>query len=388
MTIVWADDITGAAEIAGISLRYGLKTALMTNTATEGLAKADTVVIATNIRSASKTDAEKQSFEICKIIDGYAKSQAGNTETRLFIKTDSVLRGHIHTELSAAMNVLNKGCSLLIAQNPSKGRIIKSSTYYINGIKLEDTLFSKDPEFPAYTSSPTALIGGKCAILPVEECIPKGKHTIFIGEAETADDIKKQMSKADSGMILAGGADFFEAYLQQGAAAAESQQRTECPYIDIAELSKGSCLVISGSTQGKSIVETPLMRRLHAKETTIPDDVFEGTDPSSWIADTCALYSSSQAMIMRIGEHEFKGVEYAQRLKRVMALATEALINTKNTSLLIIEGGATAFAILEQMKWNKFSLTHEFAPGVVAMRHGDTTVILKPGSYSWGELFD
>lgn len=387
MTIVWADDITGAAEIAGISLRYGLNTALLTSLSTEEFAKADTVVIATNIRSASKDDAEKQSLEICRIIDGYIKSQAANTETQLFIKTDSVLRGHINTELSAAMSTLNRNCSLLIAQNPSKGRIIKSSTYYINGTKLEDTLFNKDPEFPAISSSPAAIVGGNCTILPVEEDIRYGRNTIFIGEAATTDDIRKQMSKAEGGMILAGGADFFEAYLLQNVLPHHSPETT-CQHTDITELASDCSLVVSGSTQGKSILDTPLMKRLHAKETSIPDDVFEGADPSSWVADSCTIFSSSQAMIMRIGEHEFKGVEYAQRLKRVMALATEALIRTKKTSLLIIEGGATAFAILEQLKWNKFSMTHEFAPGVVAMRHCETTVILKPGSYSWGELFN
>lgn len=387
MTIVWADDITGAAEIAGISLRYGLNTALLTSLPTEEFAKADTVVIATNIRSASKADAEKQSLEICRIIDGYIKSQAANTETQLFIKTDSVLRGHINTELSAAMSTLNRNCSLLIAQNPSKGRIIKSSTYYINGTKLEDTLFNKDPEFPAISSSPAAIVGGNCTILPVEEDIRGGRNTIFIGEAATTDDIRKQMSKAEGGMILAGGADFFEAYLLHSVLPHHPPE-TACQHTDITELASDCSLVVSGSTQGKSILDTPLMKRLHAKETSIPDDVFEGADPSSWIADSCTMFSSSRAMIMRIGEHEFKGVEYAQRLKRVMALATEALIRTKKTSLLIIEGGATAFAILEQLKWNKFSMTHEFAPGVVAMRHGETTVILKPGSYSWGELFN
>lgn len=387
MTIVWADDITGAAEIAGISLRYGLNTALLTSLSTEEFAKADTIVIATNIRSASKDDAEKQSLEICRIIDEYIKSQADNAETQLFIKTDSVLRGHINTELSAAMSTLNRNSSLLIAQNPSKGRIIKSSTYYINGTKLEDTLFNKDPEFPAISSSPAAIVGGNCTILPVEEDIRDGRNTIFIGEAATTDDIKNQMSKAEGGMILAGGADFFEAYLLQNVLPHHTPE-TACQHTDITELASDCSLVVSGSTQGKSILDTPLMKRLHAKEISIPDDVFEGADPSSWIADSCTMFSSSLAMIMRIGEHEFKGVEYAQRLKRVMALATEALIRTKKTSLLIIEGGATAFAILEQLKWNKFSMTHEFAPGVVAMRHCETTVILKPGSYSWGELFN
>ena len=55
--------------------------------------------------------------------------------------------------------------------------------------------------------------------------------------------------------------------------------------------------------------------------------------------------------------------------------------------MIIIEGGATAFAVIQALGWNTFGIKSEYAPGIVGMTHGETEIILKPGSYPWGENF-
>ena len=55
MIVVVADDMTGAAEIAGFCLRYGLRVAFATEV-TE-LPKADVLVVATDTRSMELNDA-------------------------------------------------------------------------------------------------------------------------------------------------------------------------------------------------------------------------------------------------------------------------------------------------------------------------------------------
>ncbi|MDE7027792.1 nucleotide-binding domain containing protein [Duncaniella freteri] len=55
---------------------------------------------------------------------------------------------------------------------------------------------------------------------------------------------------------------------------------------------------------------------------------------------------------------------------------------------LIIEGGATAYASLQKLGWDTFTITDEIAPGVIRMRAPNGThVTMKPGSYPWGGLF-
>lgn len=383
MTIVLADDITGAAEIAGISLRYGLKTLLITNITSSVHYDADTVVIATNIRSMTKEAAKELTMKLCNDICNYIHNE--QIPCWLFKKTDSVLRGHINDELSIMMKAMNYKYAMLIAQNPSKGRIIKNGTYYINNILLSETLFSKDPEFPAYTSDPTALVGGKCEIMPVEKNITCADGTVFIGESTTKNEIVRQLAKTDKSCLLAGGADFFETFILDKHPATTLQPVKRGSIAD--GISSNKSLIISGSTQGKSIAHTKLMDSVKAKEFSIPDDVFEGGDPTAWTESVCNMYKTLQATIIRIGEHTFKGAEYAIRLRKTMAETAKKLIDTQNPAYLIIEGGATAFAILEATSWNTFSITQELAPGVVAMKHGQTTIIMKPGSYDWGGLF-
>ncbi|WP_354667166.1 nucleotide-binding domain containing protein [uncultured Duncaniella sp.] len=53
-----------------------------------------------------------------------------------------------------------------------------------------------------------------------------------------------------------------------------------------------------------------------------------------------------------------------------------------------MEGGATAYASLQKLGWDTFTITDEIAPGVIRMRAPNGThVTMKPGSYPWGGLF-
>jgi uncharacterized protein YgbK (DUF1537 family) len=54
---------------------------------------------------------------------------------------------------------------------------------------------------------------------------------------------------------------------------------------------------------------------------------------------------------------------------------------------LLVEGGATASAIVRRMGWNKFLARDEIAPGVVRLAivadGAPPLVTIKPGSYPW-----
>lgn len=393
ISVIIADDITGAAEIAGTALRYGFTTSLITESGNT-IPDSEIIVYATDIRSCDSGKAQDEIQKLCNDIKESIKTCRDIEDVTLFKKTDSVLRGHIALELNAIMNCFNLSNTILLPQNPSKGRIIKNGTYYIKNEKLSDTLFSKDPEYPAFSSNPLILVfnndseqycNGK--MLSVDENFSdKAEKFIYIAEATSKEDIIKQISKAKGNTLLAGGADAFEVFISKKF----NKQKSEnplCPNISLNEDADEKILVVSGSTQGKSIINTSLMRRLNSHEMTMPDDIFEGADPTTWIQDMKKHYQQSEAFIMQVGKHEFKGTDYAVRLREIMGRATKELISHHTPKYLIIEGGATAFSILNKIKWNEFELKHEFSPGVVGMKHDKTEVILKPGSYSWGNLF-
>ena len=166
MIIVIADDLTGAAEIAGIGHSYGLSTALLIDVA-DNLPVSDLIVIATDTRSMTEQDAVNETHRICQAIKlglpklteaRYAamtplkRAQAMAKQDdilHLFKKTDSALRGHVHLELRALIEESRYEQVMYMPANPSMGRTIRGGRYFVNGLPIDQTDFSRDPEFPA-----------------------------------------------------------------------------------------------------------------------------------------------------------------------------------------------------------------------------------------------
>ena len=126
MIAVIADDITGAAEIAGIGFEYVLKVVLTIGVEADS-PTCDLLVCITNTRSMTQDKAISESLYI-----GKALTEKGINH--IFKKTDSVLRGHVAAELKALMKVTGKTQTLLLPDNPSLGRQIIGGKNYINDI--------------------------------------------------------------------------------------------------------------------------------------------------------------------------------------------------------------------------------------------------------------
>lgn len=146
-------------------------------------------------------------------------------------------------------------------------------------------------------------------------------------------------------------------------------------------------LIVCGSTQSKSIVQLPYLRAIDATEVMMPEEVFHGRENGVWFRILQEEYEQSPVLVVGIGDYGNYGAAYALRLKDLMAQAVQALVIQHPPQLLLIEGGATAFAILSKLRWNTFTVAGQYAPGVVGIRHGSIHIILKPGSYPWGAIF-
>ena len=206
--IVIADDITGAAEMAGIAHQHGLSVRLSIAgslcCAPVAAERTDVLVIATDTRSMTEEEAVNETRRIT--------SQLSTLNSQLFKKTDSALRGHVVAELSALMQTTGYQRAIYLPANPSKGRIIRNGCYYIKEVRgeksevrevpIHETAFSYDPEFPAKTSV-------------LRERFPDAEeHHILMPDAETTADIQQIVTANNNpDTLLAGAADLFETYL-------------------------------------------------------------------------------------------------------------------------------------------------------------------------------
>ncbi len=413
MLNVLADDITGAAEIAGIAVARGLKVSLTVWTGDSPLPYActpidkdtDVCVTATDIRSEgtlrlTSTKYRCPSSDTNNVTTGNAPS--------FFLKTDSALRGHIIKQAAFLMQRHGHTNTLLMAQNPSKGRTIRNGIYSIDGKPLTETPFSYDPEFPALSAKATQILlnnireedGENLPPLPLmvslsieNSMFPDGK--IYVADASCREDMLRQYAKAGSCTLLAGAADFFGCILDNihgKTNALDTHNKKPLPLCTDGR----KTLIVRGSTQSKPILGMPFLKTADTATVDIPDDVFEGSAADTFIEHATQEYIRHSVFVLSVGKHEVKGQEYAIRLKEVMALAVEQFMAAEPASTLIIEGGATAFCILKRLGLHTFSVMAEYAPGVVGMKcnvltpcgkKNETSIILKPGSYPWGELF-
>ncbi|MDR2917313.1 MAG: four-carbon acid sugar kinase family protein [Tannerella sp.] len=441
MLAVIADDITGAAEMAGIAFRFGLSVCLeiysdkrlpgfrnassennvlsdetfagqinktQHSSTPERLSDCDMLVLATNTRSLSENTAVEQTGKIMELL-----KNAGCP--LIYKKTDSVLRGHIVPELQVLIEKGGYEKALLIAQNPSRGRIIRNGIYRVNETPLSETDFAHDPEFPAYTSDVKKRLGNISVIRSFKgtdglsgannninngSCINKdtGKvshdagtsrnndnandnHTnkIFVANAESRDEIRQILNDVPLKTLLAGGADLFTEYLLSTG----NRERKTNPFKGFDDR---KAVVVCGSTATHKLTDYEYFKRNTVAFCNMPQDVFEGASPRKWIEQIIKQYESGSSVVITINHPPQKGKDVALRLKNIMTEATNTLLQIKPPQELVIEGGATAFSILESINWYDFRVTNEIAPGIVRMSlrlNPQTYITLKPGSYPW-----
>lgn len=339
MMFVIADDLTGAAEIAGIA----------NNNSDD-----DVTVIATDTRSLTADDAKAETL---RIIEKYSLT---NNE-RIFKKTDSALRGHIISELEILMKETGFRKCLLLPQNPSKGRIIKDGKYYINKVPLHETDFRFDPEFPVSTSDVRQILKD-CHYLTLDGVLQEG---INIAEAASAEDIKKQIGKIDKHTFCAGAADLFTELFTHGQQFGILQIESE----------DSQLLIVQGSTQSKDLSGTTFFKSHNVQLCPMPDDVFDGNDRTDWI--------KPGNICLTIPQKRNNPTWCKTIMARTVKAALEESQRNGEPILLIIEGGATAFAVLNELGWTEFEVAGQLAPGVVAFNNHANKIILKPGSYPW-----
>jgi uncharacterized protein YgbK (DUF1537 family) len=365
MIAVIADDLTGAAELAGIGLRYNLSVELAMTEETN--TKADLLVICTDSRSMTKAAAQRVNGDVIKKL-------ISASPTLIYKKTDSVLRGHILDELKIQMLVAGKQKALIVAANPSLGRTIKDGHYFIDEKPVAQTGFADDPEFSITNSSVTKMLKakpGEVMLLKHEDELPS--EGIVIGEAVTAGDVKKWANKAGDSWLLAGAGDFFTALIEkQYDAQTQPEIMISSPH-----------LYISGTAFDK---RQEFIKEADEKLGCVIYLPAGSTGDGPWINRVMSVLEQQGRAIIAIDKEEIIPEKIsALSIRKSMAKAVRAIIENAGIRELFIEGGSTAAAVLKELDIKKLQPVNELQRGVVRMKAKEMYVTVKPGSYELPE---
>ncbi|HVS94612.1 MAG TPA: four-carbon acid sugar kinase family protein [Mucilaginibacter sp.] len=377
MIVVIADDLTGAAEIGGIGLTYDLKPEIVCGA--ELNSAADLLIIATDTRSMPEKEALDATERITKKI-------AEIKPELIFKKVDSVLRGHVIVELAVHLKTLQLNTALLVPANPALGRTIENGRYFINGHPVHLTSFGNDPEFSITHSEVHSMlrVDKNCiTIRKKNDLLPE--HGITVGECVTCEDLAEWVTRGGKNTLLAGGAGLFKALL-------ESLGLRQRPGQDNERGLTQPALFVCGTTFSKSQVAVAKVSRNGGPVSYMPHDIITMAEPHEtlfdrWAAEIISLLEVYGKAVIAIHPRDsVSAVVTASSLRNKKANVVKKVFDRTLIKELLIEGGSTAAAIVNNLKFNRLYPVNQLGPGVIKLKAGaekDLFLTLKPGSYDW-----
>ena len=370
MIVVIADDFTGAAELAGIGLRYNLKVELATSVADEPAA--DLFVVCTDSRSLNKANAEKITADTIKKVLQLRPEF-------IYKKIDSVFRGHVLDELKIQIRESGLKKALVIGANPSLGRAISEGNYFIKGELISETDFGTDPEFAITDSSVLHMIkagNGEASVLRHTDKLPD--EGIVVGEAVSEADVAVWANRVDETWLAAGAGDFFTALLQR-------KYKSNPKSLSAARLPH---LYISGTAFNRSRwYVKKIKQELNCVAYMTPAMMQTGNiEDKGWYDRVAGILSKHGKAVIAIDDDEVDPWNVtAVYLRTTMAEVVQKVLEKCEVKEMFIEGGSTAAAILKQLGIEKLSVMEELQRGVVRMKANDLYITVKPGSYELPE---
>jgi len=376
MIAVIADDFTGAAELAGIGLRYRLSVEV--SMTVNGATQADLLVIAADTRSADEATAVAE-------MEAITKALLLLQPALVFKKTDSVLRGHIVAEINAQLQLLQLPRALLVAANPALGRTIDNGVYFLQEQPVHLSSFSSDPEFAITSSNIHDMLRVRKDAVQVRKPTDVLPETgIIAGEVSNSDHIKAWAGRIDTHTLPAGGSGFFTAILDE----LQVKGNTNTP----AGMPGEPALFVCGTSFQKSRDAIKAISNAGGPVSYMPEYIATATgdgqlDYAAWCNEVAVMLRTGGKAIIAIREVYGAGmIAPAAALRQRMAVLVQMALQAVPIQELFIEGGSTAYAVLQKAGCTGFFPVQEMAAGVVRMRVAGKPglhVTVKPGSYHW-----
>lgn len=381
MIVVIADDFTGAAEIGGVGLKFGLSVEIFTKWPVE--CNTDLVIFDTSTRSKSEEEAKKESLELIT----YIKSL---NPKWIFKKIDSVLRGHILEETNTIIDFLKLKSAIVIAANPKLGRIISDGVYYINEVPIAETSFANDPEYSLNSSLVCEILTKQKKYANLHYCKfdeLNGETGILVGEVKNDAEMKAWASADYVNKLQIGSAGYFEAILQNKDLVEEVQPIME----QVKEA--GKRIIICGSAYQESRDFVANAQRKGFPVSYMNDSIFNNhkideAELGKWKNEIISLLSEYNEVMIAIGQPVIRDNCTAVLLKRKISRLLQKVHEECEISEFLIEGGATASEILELLKFSTLVPIYQYNQGVIRLKiknQGNINIVLKPGSYEWPE---
>ena len=350
--LILADDLSGAAELAGIAFDFGLSAEVHREANTSSAA--DVISIDTDSRQLSPDEAAARLRDVLSHI--HLDSAAWK-----FKKIDSLLRGNVRSEIEALLEATGLQRAVVVPANPSRGRTILAGRYLINGQPLDQTQLANDPHHPRRCANVLELLGdGTQPLYSIRSGAPLPAGGIVVPDVESGADLARLAGVTDASTIAAGAADYFTALLQQRC----GDRCTSEP--QSISLDPPALLICGSLAAWRERYKACIAAR-------IPVVTVKGFGVGPRIFGS---------MLLGVGDEPLD----SDMVLSALTSCASTLIHSLGIRTVLVEGGSTAAALANKLNWTRFTVVASAPAGVGVLRPeaaGAPLVLVKPGSYPW-----
>ncbi len=320
--LIVADDLTGAADCAAQALRHGLSAAVA-------------------LRPHAGVDADVLALDLDTRRGGARAAYAATRDAAsrgaplLYVKLDSLLRGHVGAALDGALDGAGSDTAVVAPAFPGQGRTTVGGRQLVGGDVVADLL-------------ETLRAQTEREVIHVRDGA-LDKPGVLVCDAEDDDDLARIAAGGPAGAVWAGSAGLAGALfgrLEPGGGAPP------------AAAPGGPALVVVGTQAAAAQLEVLLGRGGRAGVIGIP------AGPGAGEAARAALARGEDAVLY--GEAA-AGADLARAVEHAGGL--------------VLTGGETARAVCDRVGVTAIELIREVEPGVPLGRAGDLGIVTKAGAF-------
>ncbi len=190
--LVLADDLTGANDAGAQCARFGVASLV---TADRAVSPADVPggIRAVVVDTESRHDSPAQAAETVSAVVRRFRGDAG---PRIFKKTDSTVRGNIGAELEAVMTAGAFERLLFVPAYPAAGRVTVDGYHYVDGQRVHESAYGRDPRAPVGESFIPALLAQQTRVHAeiadannVRESLKRMGRGVLVTDASEPEDV-------------------------------------------------------------------------------------------------------------------------------------------------------------------------------------------------------
>ena len=241
--MILADDFTGAMDTAVRFAARGVRTKVISNLKEAEVAAAGCEALAVNLDTRHKSPDEARTITKDAVMRlmrlGFG---------RVYVKTDSGLRGNIASYLAGAQDAMHGAPPVFVPAWPGESRVLKDGVYTVAGTPVSQSAFGKDPLNPVKHDKIEEIIPG-CTVSRPEEAELTKRNRVYVLEAETESDLAAaaEAIRAQNAALITAGCAGFGAHVPD---------LLGLPRLGGGEMPEAKgCLILSGSVAERNVAQ-------------------------------------------------------------------------------------------------------------------------------------